>query len=73
MLRYQLYEMNGAKIPVEKEISYLKDYVDLQTLRKDEHYSVSFNYSPQVSGFLIEPLLLIPFVENAFKHVSSHC
>jgi LytS/YehU family sensor histidine kinase len=72
MLRYQLYEMKGAKIPVEKEISYLKDYVDMQTLRKDEHYSVSFNYSPQVSGFLIEPLLLIPFVENAFKHVSAH-
>ena len=72
MLRYQLYEMNGAKVPVEKEIRYLKDYVDLQTLRKDEHYSVSFNYSPEVSGFMIEPLLLIPFVENAFKHVSSH-
>jgi two-component system LytT family sensor kinase len=72
MLRYQLYEVNGAKIPVEREISYLKDYVDLQKLRKDEHYTVSFNYSPQVSGFSIEPLLLIPFVENAFKHVSSH-
>lgn len=72
MLRYQLYEVNGAKIPIEREISYLKDYVDLQRLRKDEHYSVSFNYSPQVSGFSIEPLLLIPFVENAFKHVSSH-
>lgn len=72
MLRYQLYEVNGAKIPVEKEINYLKDYVDLQKLRKDEHYSVSFSYSPQVKGFSIEPLLLIPFVENAFKHVSSH-
>lgn len=72
MLRYQLYEMNGAKIPVEKEISYLKDYVDLQKLRKDDHFSVSLNYSPQVSGFLIEPLLLVPFVENAFKHVSTH-
>ncbi len=72
MLRYQLYEMNGAKIPVEKEISYLEDYVDLQTLRKDEHYNVSFHYSPEVSGFMIEPLLLVPFVENAFKHVSSH-
>jgi two-component system, LytTR family, sensor kinase len=72
MLRYQLYEVNGAKIPVEREISYLEDYVDLQKLRKDEHYTVSFNYSPQVSGFSIEPLLLIPFVENAFKHVSSH-
>jgi LytS/YehU family sensor histidine kinase len=72
MLRYQLYEVNGAKIPIEREINYLKDYVDLQKLRKDEHYAVSFNYSPQVSGFFIEPLLLIPFVENAFKHVSSH-
>jgi len=72
MLRYQLYEVNGAKIPVEREISYLKDYVDLQKLRKDDHYSVTFNYTPQVSGFSIEPLLLIPFVENAFKHVSSN-
>jgi two-component system LytT family sensor kinase len=72
MLRYQLYEANGAKIPVEKEISYLKDYVDLQKLRKDEHYAVSLTYSPEVKGFSIEPLLLIPFVENAFKHVSSH-
>ena len=72
MLRYQLYEMNGDSIPVEKEIGYLKDYVDLQKLRKDENYSVEFNCSPQVNGFQIEPLLLIPFVENAFKHLSHH-
>jgi len=70
MLRYQLYEMNGDKIPVEKEISYLKDYVDLQKLRRDENYNVSFDCSPEVKGFTIEPLLLIPFVENAFKHLS---
>ena len=70
MLRYQLYEMNGEKIQVEKEIAYLKDYVDLQKLRKDEKYSVEFNCSPEVKNFSIEPLLLIPFVENAFKHIS---
>lgn len=70
MLRYQLYEMNGASIPVEKEIAYLKDYVDLQKLRKDENYSVEFTCSPEVKGFSIEPLMLIPFVENAFKHIS---
>ena len=70
MLRYQLYEANGEKIPVEKEITYLRDYVDLQKLRKDEKYTVQFNCSPDVKGFLIEPLLLIPFVENAFKHIS---
>lgn len=70
MLRYQLYEANGDKIPVEKEISYLKDYVDLQKLRKDENYTVTFNCQPDVKEFFIEPLLLIPFVENAFKHIS---
>jgi LytS/YehU family sensor histidine kinase len=72
MLRYQLYEMNGDKIPVEKEIAYLKDYVDLQKLRKDEHYSVEFNCGDGLKNFSIEPLLLIPFVENAFKHISHH-
>ena len=72
MLRYQLYEMNGDRIPVEKEISYLQDYVDLQKLRKDENYAVEFNCSAAVQGFLIEPLLLVPFVENAFKHISHH-
>lgn len=72
MLRYQLYEMSGDRIPVEKEIGYLKDYVDLQKLRKDENYTVDFNCSPDVKGFSIEPLLLVPFVENAFKHISHH-
>lgn len=70
MLRYQLYEMNGAVIAIEKEIRYLKDYVDLQKLRKDENYRVTFNCAEDVKGFSIEPLLLIPFVENAFKHIS---
>ncbi len=72
MLRYQLYEMNGDKIPIEKEIHYLKDYVYLQQLRKDEKYSVQFHCDTAVKDFFIEPLLLVPFVENAFKHISHH-
>ena len=64
--------MNDEKIPIEKEIHYLKDYVDLQQLRKDEKYNVEFNCADNVKGFNIEPLLLIPFVENAFKHISHH-
>lgn len=70
MLRYQLYEMNGEKVPIEKEINYLKDYVHLQQLRKDEKYHVEFKSNEDVKGFSIEPLLLMPFVENAFKHIS---
>jgi two-component system LytT family sensor kinase len=72
MLRYQLYEMNEQKVPVEKEIKYLKEYMDLQQLRKDEKYSVQFRCDESVKGFSIEPLLLIPLVENAFKHLSHH-
>jgi LytS/YehU family sensor histidine kinase len=70
MLRYQLYEAGGDRIPVEKEIHYLRDYMDLQLMRKDEKYSVEFNCGEDVKDFSIEPLLLSPFVENAFKHIS---
>src|SRR5207247_715454 len=70
MLRYQLYEANGEVIPVEKEILYLKDYVDMQQLRKDEKFKVEFNCTGNMNDFSIQPLLLLPFVENAFKHIS---
>ena len=69
MLRYQLYECNGKEIPVEKEVNYLRNYVELQRLRKDENYRITFNQE-NLNGFSIAPLLLIPFVENAFKYVS---
>jgi two-component system LytT family sensor kinase len=72
MLRYQLYECNGTEIPIEKEILYLKNYIGLQRMRKDEHYTISFSVGEHVKGFSICPLLIIPFVENAFKHVSHH-
>ena len=70
MLRYQLYEMNDSTIPIEKEIKYLQDYIDLQKLRNEENFSVTFTCLPVVKNFFIEPLLLIPFVENSFKHIS---
>lgn len=69
MLRYQLYEIKDEKIPIEKEISYLKDYIDLQKLRS-ENCSVQLNVASNMKSFYIEPLLLIPLVENSFKHLS---
>jgi two-component system, LytTR family, sensor kinase len=69
MLRYQLYECNGNEIAVEKEIAYLKSYIDLQRLRKDENYEITFS-AEGIQNFSIAPLLLLPFIENAFKHVS---
>ena len=71
MLRYQLYECNADVIPIEKEISYLENYIQLEKLRKGELVNTSFTVSASTGKFSIAPLLLIPFVENAFKYVSS--
>jgi two-component system, LytTR family, sensor kinase len=70
MLRYQLYECNDSEIPIEKEINYLKNYVELHRLRKDDNYSIQFDCINEGINFILPPLLLLPFVENAFKHVS---
>lgn len=69
MLRYQLYEIKDEKVPIEREIEYLKDYIDVQRLRR-ENTNIRFDISTVMQGFFIEPLLLIPFVENSFKHLS---
>lgn len=71
LLRYQLYECNEDQIAIEKELAYLESYIDLQRLRKNLTYEIHFR-SEQLCGFNIAPLLLITFVENAFKHVSNY-
>ena len=71
LLRYQLYECNEDTISIEKEIEYLKSYIDLQRLRKNSNHSINFNAGEDVKGFALAPLLLLPFVENAFKHLSN--
>lgn len=72
LLRYQLYDCSANSVGIEKEVAFLKDYIRLQELRKDKQYKVSLQVSEEVNGFQISPLLLIPFVENAFKHISHH-
>lgn len=70
MLRYQLYECNGNEIAIEKEIKYLRSYADLQRLRMNENHLVTFHVDDSIKNFKLPPLLFIPFIENAFKHVS---
>lgn len=72
MLRYQLYEIKDEKIPIEKEISFIRDYIDVQRLRREANCSIKLNVDNNVHGFFIEPLLLVPFVENSFKHLSHY-
>lgn len=70
MLRYQLYECNGKEIDAKKEIDYLKNYVELQKLRTGDNYSIEFINNGGQDNFKLPPMLLLPIVENAFKHVS---
>lgn len=72
LLRYQLYDCNADTIAIETELAYLQDYIRLQKLRKDTNYEVEVDIENDIKGFQIVPLLLIPFVENAFKHISNH-
>jgi LytS/YehU family sensor histidine kinase len=72
MLRYQLYECSSERIEIEKEVRYMKNYIEIQMLRKTEKYQCDLAISDAVKNFQIAPLLLIPFIENAFKHISNH-
>jgi two-component system LytT family sensor kinase len=71
MLRYQLYDCATDFIPIEKEITYLENYMRLEQLRKGSMLSLDYNTEETVGHFSIAPLLLMPLVENAFKFVSS--
>ena len=68
LLRYMLYETDEDKVPVEKEVEYLRNYIDLQKQRFGKNIQVNTDFNDVQKGHSIEPMLLIPFVENAFKH-----
>jgi sensor histidine kinase YesM len=68
LMRYFLYESKGEFVPLEKEIAVLKDYISLQRLRSRETLDTVTDIQGGTSGLHIAPLLLITFVENAFKH-----
>jgi|SRR6185437_7989798 len=68
MMRYMLYDSDGAQISLDKEIEYLKNYVNLQLLRFGDDIRFNLFLSGNFEGYKMEPMLLIPFVENAFKH-----
>ena len=70
LMRYMLYDTQGKKVTLGTEIEYLKNYVELQKLRFGSDVAVTsrIEVSEQDRSNTIEPMLLIPFVENAFKH-----
>ena len=68
ILRYMLYETSGAYIAIEQEIKIMTDYIGLEKLRYDDSLRINFNHNVEDMKQALPPLLLIPLVENAFKH-----
>lgn len=68
LLRYMLYETDEEKVLLEREVEYIQSYIDLQLQRFGSKVKVNQVMENFDKGCFIEPMLLIPFVENAFKH-----
>jgi two-component system LytT family sensor kinase len=70
MMRFMLHENNRDKIPMSKEVEYLKNYIALQRLRTDSspQIRIETEIDDVLPDAMIAPMLLVPFVENAFKH-----
>lgn len=68
MLRYMLYDSNDGKVPLQKEIDYLENYISLASLKDSRGLNVKVEIDKSQPGIKVAPLLFIPFVENAFKH-----
>ena len=72
LLRYQLYECNEAEVAIEQELKFIVDYIELQRERLSQKVTIAFDDLKNVKGFFIAPFILMPLVENCFKHVSQH-
>ena len=72
MLRYMLYECNQPFVPLAKELKMIKDYVSLEKIRYDNRLDIHLDIPKDTDDLEIAPLLLLPFVENCFKHGASH-
>lgn len=74
LMRYLLYESNQPTVPIQKELQFIQQYVELMKLRCDDSVSLSFqnDIDPHHQHLVVPPLLVISFIENAFKHGISH-
>jgi len=71
LMRYMVNDCREEKIPLEKEVQYLMSYIELEKIRFDQRLELSFNIHNEIKGPVITPLILLPFIENSFKHGPS--
>jgi two-component system sensor histidine kinase AlgZ len=72
MLRYMLYECNTDQVSLQKEVLMLQQYVSLEKLRYEDRIDLNFTISGDLENKQIAPLIMLTFIENAFKHGASN-
>lgn len=72
LMRYMLYETDNKTVALEKEINYIQNYIELQKLRLNNIEDIVINIHGDPKNKFIEPLLLISFIENAFKYGTDY-
>lgn len=72
LLRYTLYETESLKVPLEKEIEFLVNYVELERIRLEDSVDVKMEVDGVITGQMIAPLLLVPLFDNAFKYCGAY-
>jgi len=72
LLRYMLYDSGENRVELSKDIQYINNYIDLQKLRLSSKVMINYTVTGKLDGYYIAPLLLITFIENAFKHGISY-
>lgn len=68
MLRYQLYEVQRKETSLDKELAFIKDYVNIMRLRLSEKIKVELRFPEEIGSLSIAPMILICYIENVFKH-----
>lgn len=68
LMRYMLYDCRDNLVSVEKEITFISNYIELEKIRVGDDVSIKIQIKGNYADLLISPFLFIPFVENAFKH-----
>lgn len=68
LLDYMLYHSNEKEVNLQKEINQVQGYIELEKIRYGDRLNISFEINGELSGRYIAPMILIPFLENSFKH-----
>ena len=70
LMRYMIYDCNDDKVPLNKEIEFIENYIAIEKIRHKA--DVRFSVEGETEGIMIEPFLFISFIENGFKHAFNN-